>query len=99
MHATHRMHDNSVGAYRAEEFKLSKRAQAIYDWVLVHGPHTDREIMQGMGFPDMNNVRPRITELIELRKFMEVGNVTCRVTGKPVRRVDIRRARQSEMFD
>lgn len=92
-HAAHRMHENSLSAYHAEETKLSARAQAILDWITVHGPHTDREVMRGMGFTDMNSVRPRITELIEMAKLMQVGDVRCPVTNKLVRRVDIRRAR------
>lgn len=92
-HAAHRMHDHSLAAYRAEESKLSKRAEAVLAWIEQHGPHTDREVMQGMGFSEPNAVRPRITELIDAHKLMEVGSVRCPVTGKTVRRVDIRRAR------
>jgi hypothetical protein len=55
--------------------------------------------MQGMGFSDMNSVRPRITELIEKAKLMEVGSIVCPVTKKRVRRVDIRGARiQPELW-
>lgn len=92
-HVSHRLHDNSLAAYRAEEAKLSRRAQAVLVWITEHGPHTDREVMRGMGFTDPNAVRPRITELIEAGKLMEVGDLRCPVTGKTVRRVDIRRAR------
>jgi predicted HTH transcriptional regulator len=92
-HATHRMHPHSLDAYRAEESKLSKRAEAVLTWITEHGPHTDREVMQGMGFTEPNAVRPRITELIDAGKLMEVCSVRCPVTGKTVRRVDIRRAR------
>lgn len=98
-HAAHRMHDNSVAAYRAGEPKLSARCSAILAWIERHGPHTDREVMEGMGFRDMNNVRPRITELIhEHRKLMEVGDVLDPATGVKVRRVDIRRPRQEALF-
>ena len=88
------IHANSLAAYRAEESKLSKRARDILAWITEHGPRTDRQVMQGMGFPDMNNVRPRITELIDAALLMEVGDVVCPVTKKRVRRVDIRRPRQ-----
>lgn len=93
VHASHQMHDNSLAAYRAEGPKLSRRALAVLAWVAEHGPHTDREVMRGMGFTDPNAVRPRITELIDANKLMEVGDVTCPVTRKTVRRVDLRRAR------
>lgn len=99
-HASHRMADNSLAAYRAEEPKLSTRAAAIVAWLERHGPATDRQIMEGMGFRDMNAVRPRVTELLEppTAKLMEVGDVRCPTTGKTVRRVDIRRARQAGLF-
>jgi hypothetical protein len=90
-HAAHRMHDNSISAFRAEEPKLSARAAAVLAWITQHGPHTDREIAYGMGFGEnLNAVRPRITELIELAKLMEVCDVTCPITRKTVRKVDIR---------
>lgn len=92
------MHEHSLEAYREEEAKLSARALAVLGWIRIHGPHTDREVMQGMGFTDMNAVRPRITELIDANKLMEVGAVRCLVTGKRVRRVDIRRPRQEPLF-
>jgi predicted HTH transcriptional regulator len=92
------IHDNSIQAYRAEETKLSRRADAVLAWITRHGPHTDREVMEGMGFREPNAVRPRITELIESGRLMEVGNVRCPVTGKSVRRVDIRRARQAALL-
>jgi hypothetical protein len=87
------VHDNSIAAYRSEEPRLSRRAEAVLAWITAHGPHTDREVMEGMGFREPNSVRPRITELIDASKLMEVGNVRCPVTGKTVRRVDIRRPR------
>lgn len=93
-HAAHRMHDNSLATYRSEEVKLSRRAEAVLDWITEHGPHTDRQVAYGMGFGEnLNAVRPRITELLEAARLMEVGNVRCPVTKKTVRRVDIRRAR------
>lgn len=92
------MHDNSLQAYREEEVKLSRRAQAVLDWITEHGPSTDRQVMWGMGFTDMNSVRPRITELIDCNKLMQVCSVTCPITAKTVRKVDVRKARgQLEM--
>jgi hypothetical protein len=77
-HLTHRMHEHSVAAYRAEEAKLSKRAQAIVDWITTRGPRTDREIAYGLGFGEnLNAVRPRITELIESNRLMEGGRRAC----------------------
>lgn len=89
------VHSNSISAYRSQEARLSRRAQAVLDWIEGHGPHTDRQIAYGMGFGEnLNAVRPRITELITVNKLMEVCNVSCPVTGKTVRKVDVRRPRQ-----
>lgn len=93
-HLAHRMHDNSLATYREEEGKLSTREQAVLAWITEHGPHTDREVMCGMGFTDMNAVRPRISELIEAGKLMEVCTRRCATTGKPVRVVDVRGQRK-----
>lgn len=87
------VHANSITAFHGEQPKLSKRAKAVLAWIEEHGPHTDREVMAGMGFTEPNAVRPRITELVDARHLEEVGNVTCPVTGKTVRRVDVRRLR------
>jgi hypothetical protein len=59
------IHEHSIEAYHAEQPRLSRRALAILDWLELHGASTDREIVYGMGFSDMNCVRPRITEAIE----------------------------------
>jgi predicted HTH transcriptional regulator len=91
------MHQNSLSAYRSEETKLSRRAEAILAWIVLNGPRTDREVMQGMGFGEPNQVRPRITELIEAGKLMEVCSRRDTATGKTVRVVDIRRPRQLEL--
>lgn len=94
------MHDNSIAAYQEERPKLSKRAELIYAWILEHGPRTDREVAQGMGFgQDMNACRPRITELIAAGRLMEVCSRRCPATGKTVRVVDVRRPRgQTSLF-
>lgn len=93
------VHDNSIAAYRAQERKLSARAVAVLAWVTEQGPRTDREVAYGMGFGEnLNAVRPRITELIERGSLLEVCNVKCPVTGKTVRKVDIRRPRQEVLF-
>lgn len=83
-------HTNSQLAYEAiqSEGKLSMRQALILQWLLAHPqPWTDREIAAGMGYPDMNCVRPRITELIKIGLVSEFDNVKCVVTGKTVRRV------------
>ena len=88
-----RLHTNSLQAFHSEQPKLSAREQLVYDYILEHGPRTDREVMQGLGFTEPNSVRPRISRLVEIGRLMEVGSITCRVTNKTVRRVDVSRPR------
>jgi exosome complex RNA-binding protein Csl4 len=49
-------------------------------------PYTDRQIAAGMGFPDMNCVRPRITSCRQ-QLVRAVDSVRCPRDGKTVRRV------------
>ena len=83
------IHDHSIAAYHEELPKLSRRARQILDWLEVHPRQTDREIAFGMGFSDMNSVRPRITEAVEKGLIVEVAEKRCPVTGKTVRIVDL----------
>ena len=90
-HASHRMHANSVDAYLTGIEHFGERARAVFEWVRVHGPSTDRNVMAGLGYTDPNATRPRISELVEAGILIEVGNVRDAVTGKTVRMVDVRR--------
>lgn len=83
------VHQHSAEAYYSEQGKLSRRAQRILDWIELHPKVTDREVMIGLGFTDMNAVRPRITEAIEAGALIEVSAKRCSVTGKTVRIVDL----------
>lgn len=88
-HAQHRIHDNSREAYHAEQPKLSRRARLVRDWLAKNGKATDRDIATGLGFVDMNAVRPRVTELVDAGIAVEVGSKTCCRTGRRVRVVDL----------
>lgn len=93
------IHPNSLAAFHSEEPRLSKRASAILAWITEAGPRTDRQIAYGMGFGEnLNAVRPRCSELIQAGLLMEVCSRKCPVTGKTVRVVDVRRARQIELL-
>lgn len=92
------IHPNSLSAYHDERPRLSARASAVLTWIRQHGPATDRQVMDGMGFREPNAVRPRVTELVELGMLVEVGSVRCAWTGKTVRRVDVPRPAQGALF-
>lgn len=81
------IHENSLAAYRSD--RLSKRAWLVLAYLQQHGPLTDRQVMEGMGFREPNAGRPRITELIDAGKLTELRSVRCRVTGKTVRVVGL----------
>lgn len=79
------MHSHSIIAHHATSQLTSKRSLEIYQWLTKHGPATDRNIALSMSFPDMNCVRPRVTELIRQSWAEEIGSARCPITGRKVR--------------
>lgn len=86
-HRNHRMHSNSLAAH--DPIGMSGRRAAIYAWLKENGPATDRQIMQALGLPDPNCVRPRVTELVDASILAEVDSVRDPVTGIRVRRTHV----------
>jgi hypothetical protein len=80
------IHDNSHEAYQTLK-GLNKRCQMVVTALDDLGVATDRRIKEHLNLPDMNNVRPRVTELIKLGLLIECGDEVCDVTNKTVRRV------------
>ena len=87
---THAIHEHSLRAYREERPALSVRAAAVLAIVGRYGPMTDREIVDRLGYRDMNACRPRVTELLQAGLIVEHDAIRCAVTGKTVRRVRVR---------
>ncbi len=87
-HTAATVHENSRAAFHSSAPMISKRQQLVLDWVMVHDLATDRQIMNGLGFADMNAVRPRVTELLAIGLLRECGWTICSVTGKRVRCVE-----------
>tara|TARA_R100001510_G_scaffold55612_1_gene59819 strand:+ start:2475 stop:2753 length:279 start_codon:yes stop_codon:yes gene_type:complete len=88
------MHNNSIKAYHEELPRLSKRASDIYNFFANIDNRnerffTDRQVKTILGFDDMNQVRPRITELIKLGLLEEVAKIKCPTTRKVVRVVNL----------
>lgn len=85
------LHVHSLLAYyqgRAEYF--SDGEAAILGAVKAMQGGTDLEIMLRLKLPDMNCVRPRITELVKEGLLEELIHATeCPITGKKVRMVRI----------
>ena len=61
-------------------------------------PLTDREIMRELGFIDPNEVRPRISELIDFEVLQECGKTIDSNTRRTVRIVKINSEFQLELF-
>lgn len=70
---------------------LSQRHQNIFfTYRQNERPLTDRQVKNKMGLEDMNEVRPRITELIHENFLKECGTAIDEKTRKPVRLVRVR---------
>ena len=93
-HDSHVMHDNSLKGHseNISAATYSERHQMILRWLREHDRRhwTDRQIMKGLGFVDMNAVRPRITELVQRGILLEYGSVVDNTTGKTCRTVGLK---------
>ena len=84
-------HEHSIKTYYKQKPKMTGRRLTIYMDILDYGPSTDREVLDRL-FPggDMNMVRPRISELLDMGELEEVGKATDATTGMTVRVVDLK---------
>lgn len=86
------MNQNSTQALQSEQStgKLSKRSELILKAArnggFPDGLFTDRQMCRRLGFSDMNSVRPRITELLNVGLLVAHDSIDDEVTGKSVRR-------------
>jgi predicted ArsR family transcriptional regulator len=93
------IHANSIKSYNDVKPELSGRRKEIYLTICKRSKKmTDREVKDELQLPDMNSVRPRITELIKSGHLEEVGNVKCPLTGKTVRQVMVFNEAQMSLF-
>jgi hypothetical protein len=79
-------HANSKAAHDKLD-KATRHAQIIRKCKELGIPLTDRQIRRELNLADMNDVRPRITELIQGGYLYESGTAVCSVTGRSVRTV------------
>lgn len=85
------VHKNSIKTYHEERPRLSLRCGNILSVMMDGVERTDRQIKDLLGLPDMNNVRPRITELLDQDFLIETGVKKCEVTQKSVRLVKVKK--------
>ena len=80
------MHPNSLLAYK--DLDLSTRKRRILRCLHALGkPSTDRQVKDAGYYQDMNDVRPRITELIDEDILEMRDDVKDHVSGRTVRTV------------
>lgn len=68
-------------AHREIKRKAPPRWAMIYNYLREKGPSTNEEIRDGLGLRDMNDVRPRVNELMEKGLVREAGKRVGR-TGR-----------------
>jgi len=66
------IHENSRRAYNEIRNTLNDREMEIYDAFLQNGAMTDRQVRDRLGKDDMNDVRPRISELVQRGLLIEL---------------------------
>ena len=77
-------HNNSMLSSRqVERFNRRRLILSAYD--KAGEPLTDRQVVDIIGYRDMNSARPRITELVEEGILKEVGTVEDHLTKRTVR--------------
>lgn len=91
------IHENSRKCYDEEKENLSKRCKAVMFAVDMLGVATDRMIKDYLDLPDMNGVRPRVTELVKMGKLVEKASTKCPVTSKTVRQVCLAQPNKEQM--
>lgn len=80
------IHDNSIDAYYQEKPKLGGRRRKIIEVFFKEGSSlSDRQVLNRLKLHDMNQVRPRITELVNEGYLEELGHIKDAVTDKKVR--------------
>ena len=88
-HNQHNMRWNSLEAHQVEKQKFPSRKEKIISFLYKHGRSTERQIMLGLGFTDMNSIRPRVTEMINSGELKELGTSVNPVTKRKCRIVNI----------
>lgn len=79
------VHENSLKAYIEEkDERIINRQKQILDYIKKNNSVTAREIMIGLCYDDMNQIRPRITELKQQKLIHEAGKIVCSVSRKKV---------------
>lgn len=87
------MHTNSLQAYCTVR-KCQRKRIILNLFEECRCGMTDREVMETLGYKDMNAIRPRITELLKEGALQEWGNKKDSLTLRRVRVVGMRPLQQ-----
>lgn len=94
------IHENSTAAYREanRNGKMADRAKLVLMAYrgLPGKQGTDRQIMEALGFSDMNSVRPTITTLVHDGWVEECDKTECPKTHKTVRVCRVRSLEEAQ---
>lgn len=66
------VHENSRRTYNHLNNTLNHRERVVLDGYYRHGAMADRQLKDHLGFDDMNDVRPRISDLIRKGLVVEL---------------------------
>ncbi len=78
------VHVNSRISFAALDLG-ERQALVLSAYLLAGAPLTDRDVAKRIGTSEMNDVRPRCSELLDRGLLWECGAVKCEQTGRKVR--------------
>jgi hypothetical protein len=93
------IHDNSLTAFHS--LNREHRREFVLKAYKACGSLTDREVKEYLGLEDMDEVRPRISEMIKIGILVECGERIDLKTRRPVRISRIKlpgEDKQAELF-
>lgn len=92
------IHENSLNTYIeiSEDSSKDTRKDLVYNYIYRVKVCTARDIMKGLGYTDLNMVRPRITELKNEGLIYECGKVKDFITNKMVSLFTVQKINENE---
>ena len=76
--------ETSIRTYRdiIDEGIVGERQIKVLEYIAQHPDLTDTEIAVGLGYSDMNKVRPRRKELLDMKMIKDNGKKECSITHR-----------------
>lgn len=83
-HSAETVHANSRASFAALDVN-ERQSLVMAAYLLANAPLTDRDVARRIGTTELNDVRPRVSELVGKSLLWECGSVKCEVSGRKVR--------------